>query len=440
MGATRLGISEDCVPYLVTRLCKIMQETVKCAGLSSKIKTALESFVMREVMRQTFEPSHLNAVSRTWRRIVAASAGVAAIFSLAGCGDNTPNPSLTESSASAGNVTQLSGEFAGAGASSQKSAVDAWIVGFTASQPHTAISYDPSGSGAGVNTFLTGALAWAGTDAPLSDDQVKQSQAVCASGTAFDVPAYISPIAIAYNLSEYGLNNAHLNLSAELVALIFEGKISYWDDASIKDANPDVADKLPHIEITPVWRSDKSGTTKTFQTYLHAAAPETWPDEPSETWPNTIGQGAKGTPGVVMTIDQAQGTIGYADFAQTSGLGTISVKVGDDYVAPSPESTAKLIEASPLSQVNGEGRVVIDVDYATQAKGVYPIALVSYDVACQTYKDERTAEFVKQWLTYVMSDNGQKIAKDNAGSAPLPRAIRDEIMKTVNNIKSGEAQ
>ncbi|MFD0705669.1 phosphate ABC transporter substrate-binding protein PstS [Alloscardovia venturai] len=392
---------------------------------------------MREVMR------YLTILSRAsaWRRVMSATLAGVVVFSLAACGDNVPNASLTQTSWSQENLTQLSGEFAGAGASSQKSAVDAWIVGYSAAQKNVTISYDPSGSGAGVNTFLTGALSWAGTDAPLSDAQVKSSREVCASGTAFDMPTYVSPIALTYNLSQYGLNDAHIQLSAQTIAKIFQGIVAYWDDVTIKTENPQIASKLPHIEITPVWRSDKSGTTKTFQTYLHAAAPTIWRSEPSETWPNTIGQGAKGTPGVVMTTQQAQGTIGYADFSQVGELGTVSVKVGDSYVAPSPAATAKLIAAASLKTgLVGKNRFVLDIDYATTSQGVYPIALVSYDVACQTYASKRTAEFVKQWLTYILSDAGQKIAQDNAGSAQLPARLRTRMMHTVNSITAKEAQ
>ncbi|WP_051067190.1 phosphate ABC transporter substrate-binding protein PstS [Alloscardovia criceti] len=365
----------------------------------------------------------------------------ASVFSLAACGDNVPSSSLTEASWSATQLEHLEGEFAAAGASSQKSAVDAWIVGFSAAQPDTAISYDPSGSGAGVNTFLTGAIAWAGTDSPLSDEQLEESADVCAQGTAFEVPAYVSPIALAYNLSDYGLEDNAIQMSPQTIAKVFQGKITMWNDPEIQAENPSIAAQLPELEITPVWRSDKSGTTKTFQKYLHAAAPEVWTSEPTETWPNSVGQGAKGTPSVVMTIGQAQGTIGYADYAQIAGLGAIAVKVGDSYVAPSPDATAKLIENSPLkTDIEGENRYVVDVDYATEVEGVYPIALVSYDVACQTYKSHRTATFVKQWLTYVLSDAGQKIAQDNAGSAALPSALRQQMMTTVDSITSEEAQ
>lgn len=375
--------------------------------------------------------------AQPWRTIVSSVIVAASVFALSACGDNTPSSELSQGTWPTHKLMQLSGEFAAAGASSQKSAVDAWIVGYSAAQPHTTISYDPSGSGAGVNSFLTGAISWAGTDASLSDTQLRASRAVCNGDTAFEIPTYVSPIAIAYNLSDYGLNDDDIQMSADTIAKIFNGTITMWDDATIKKGNPDIASKLPHIDITPVWRSDKSGTTRTFQTYLHQAASRVWTNEPSETWPNTIGQGAKGTPGVVMTIGQAQGTIGYADYAQISDLGTIAVKVGDYYVSPTPEATAQLIHNSSWdTTARKDGRFVLNIDYATTAEGVYPIALASYDVACKVYPQSRQATFVKQWLSYVLSDDGQTIAQDNAGAAPLPESLRTEMLKAVDTISS----
>lgn len=212
--------------------------------------------------------------------------------------------------------------------------MDAWIVGFSGAQPQTKIAYDPSGSGAGVNTFLTGAAAWAGTDAPLNDSQIASSKTVCQGKTAFDLPVYVSPIAVSYNLSDYGLNGGktHLKLKPRTVAKIFSGAITRWNDPEIASQNPSLASRLPALDITPIWRSDKSGTTKVFQDYLHAAAGKDWPYRPSETWPNEVGQGAKGTSGVVLASSQAQGTIGYADAAQVSGLGTVALGVGEAYV------------------------------------------------------------------------------------------------------------
>ncbi|GAA6123529.1 phosphate ABC transporter substrate-binding protein PstS [Bifidobacterium psychraerophilum] len=368
-------------------------------------------------------------------RSVAAISGLVMMASLAACGDNTSSTAEGTSSSSA--AVQISGEFAGAGASSQQSAVEAWQAGFEAKQPDAKISYDPSGSGAGVTTFLTGSTVWAGSDAALTSDQVTQSKSVCASGTAFDVPVYISPIAIVYNLKSAGLNGSskHVNLDGETIAKIFDGKITKWNDDAIKTQNPDI--DLPDLAITVVHRSDKSGTTKNFLSYVKDTAGSAWPYDVEETWPNQVGQGAKGTSGVISTVTQAEGTIGYADASQVGTLGSAAVKVGTKYVAYSADAAAKVVDASPKDDTATQAnRVVIKLDHNTTEDGAYPVVLVSYDIACPAYKDTKNAEFAKQWLTYVVSEEGQKTAAETAGSAPMSASLRTEVMKSINAIST----
>ncbi|WP_337646446.1 phosphate ABC transporter substrate-binding protein PstS [Bifidobacterium pullorum] len=367
-------------------------------------------------------------------RSIAVLSGVAMLTALAACGDNTAAPTGDASSNTASGET-ISGEFKGAGASSQQSAVDAWRAGYTAQNPDVQIGYDPSGSGAGVSTFLTGATEWAGSDAALSADQVEQSKSVCAEGTAFDIPVYISPIAVVFNLKGVSDEGKHVNMDAETIAKIFDGKITTWNDPAIQDQNPDL--ELPATPITVVHRSDKSGTTQNFVSYFIDTVPDAWPYELGENWPNEVGQGAKGTSGVISTVQQADGTIGYADFSQVGDLGTVAVKVGEEYVEISADAGSKVIDDSELdSSAEGENRVVVKLNHNTTAEGAYPIVLVSYDIACPAYKDADTAKFVKSWLTYVVSEEGQQTASQNAGSAPLPDSLRETVMKSIDAIKT----
>ncbi|AKV55999.1 phosphate ABC transporter periplasmic protein [Bifidobacterium actinocoloniiforme DSM 22766] len=358
-------------------------------------------------------------------------------LSLAACGDNEPASAPQRSGQPA--AVDLPGEYAGSGASSQQSADEAWIASFHAGHPSSRISYDPAGSGAGVTAFLSGAVVWAGTDEPLTQDQVEASRSVCATGSAFDLPVYATPIAFAYNLPSAGLNQAgrHLKMDPATVARIFDGRITRWNDPRLVRLNPGV--DLPDLPITVIHRSDKSGTTKSLTSYLKAAAGDAWPHKPGENWPNDVGQGAKGTSGLVMTLTQAEGTFGYADAAQTTGLGTVAVKVGEGYEPASAKGAAKALDHSSfLPQPAGSLRQVIDVDYASQTPGAYPVLLVSYDVVCQAYKrdpDRRKATFAKAWLTYLASEDGQAQAASNAGSAPLSPAVRERIMGSVRAIE-----
>ena len=368
-------------------------------------------------------------------RSIAAVSGVAMIAALGACGNNEPASGTSSSGSSSSATEKISGEFQGAGASSQQSAVEAWIASYQEQNPDAKISYNPSGSGAGVSTFLTGATAWAGSDASLSDDEVSQSKSVCASGTAFDVPVYISPIAIVFNLKGISGKDKHLNLDGETIAKIFDGKITKWNDDTIKKQNPKV--NLPDTAITVVHRSDKSGTTKNFLSYVKDVAPDAWSYDLGENWPNEVGQGAKGTDGVINTVSQADGTIGYADASKAGDLGTVAVKIGEKYVPYSTEAAAKVVDASPLDDsAKGDNRVVVKLDHTTKTDGAYPVVLVSYDIVCPAYKDANTAKFVKSWLTYVVSKDGQQVAADNAGSAPMSDTLRAKVTKSIEAIKT----
>ncbi|MCH4842110.1 phosphate ABC transporter substrate-binding protein [Bifidobacterium pseudolongum subsp. globosum] len=367
-------------------------------------------------------------------RSLAAVCGVGLLASLAACGDNTAAPEST--SATKDGVASLTGEYAGAGASSQQTAVEAWIEGFRSQAPNATVAYNPSGSGAGVSTFLTGSTVWAGSDKALSAEEIEQSKSVCASGTAFDVPVYVSPIAVAFNLDGISTAGKHVNMDAATIAKVFNGEITRWNDPAITEQNPGL--DLPNLTITVVHRSDKSGTTLNFVSYLKDVAPSAWPHDLSENWPNEVGQGAKGTSGVVSTIKQANGTIGYADFSQVGDLGTIAVKVGDDYTPISADAASKVIADSPVdTSVDGDNRIVIDINHKTAATGAYPIVLVSYDIVCPAYKESNDATFAKAWLTYVTSAEGQKAAQDAAGTAPLPSNLTGKITASIDQIKVG---
>ena len=369
-------------------------------------------------------------------RSIAALSGIVMLASVAACGDNTAATTDNSSSSdSTSKSTPISGNFSGAGASSQQAAVEAWIAGFQGTNPEAKIAYNPSGSGAGVQTFLTGATAWAGSDKALADDEVEQSKSVCTEGTAFDVPVYISPIAVVFNLKGVSDAGKHINMDAATIAKIFDGKITKWNDPAIADQNKDL--KLPDTAITVVHRSDKSGTTQNFVSYFKDVTPDNWTYDLSENWPNEVGQGAKGTSGVISTVKQADGTIGYADFSQVGDLGTVAVKVGDKYNEISAEAGSKVIGDSKQDDtVKGDNRIVIKINHATEAEGAYPIVMVSYDIVCPAYKDTKQAEFAKAWLTYVTSDEGQKAAQDAAGTAPLPSSLKSEITKSIEAIKT----
>lgn len=327
-----------------------------------------------------------------------------------------------------GTAVSLSGTIVGAGASSQESAMQAWIASFAAAHPDVTVTYDPVGSGGGRTQFADGATAFGGTDAALDDEEWAAAAARCAPGEPAELPLYVSPIAVAFNLP--GIDT--LNMSADTIARIFAGEITAWDDPEIAEANPGT--DLPALAITPVNRSDESGTTQNFTEYLAAAAPDAWPHEPSGDWPVSGTQSAQGTSGVVQTVQAAEGAITYADASKVGGLGTVAVQVGEEYVPYSPEAAAAVLDASPLAPGRAETSLVRELERDTTASGVYPIVLVSYTIACTAYDDAATAALVKEFLAYVASEEGQQVAAQAAGSAPISDELRAEVLTIVDGI------
>lgn len=360
----------------------------------------------------------------------AAVLSVAAL-ALAACGsDNATGSTGTESSASASTV---SGTLSGVGASSQAAAMDAWIAGFNEANTNASIQYSPDGSGAGREALLAGGAQFAGSDAYLSDEEVTASKEVCGPDGALNIPAYISPIAIAFNLE--GVEE--LNLDAATIAGIFRGEITTWNDPAIAGQNSGT--ELPATPITVVHRADDSGTTKNFTEYLAAAAPEVWTTEADGEWPAELDgqENAQGTSGVVSAATATNGAITYADASAVGSMGKVSVKVGEEYVAYTSDAAAKAVEAS--TPVTGADRPELDMamDLArdTTESGAYPVVLVSYHVYCTTYEDQETVDLVKAFAGYVVSEKGQAAAGDAAGNAPLSASLQEQAVKAIESIK-----
>jgi phosphate transport system substrate-binding protein len=368
-------------------------------------------------------------VNRTsWRRAIVP--GIAALaLALSACGDDADGDSGSDATVDG----DLSGELAVGGASSQEAAQNAWIVGFGELAPDVTVTYDPVGSGGGRENFISGGYAFAGSDAYLTDDEGELTAATenC-GGDPIEVPNYVSPIAIIYNVE--GVDD--LQLSPEALAGIFAGSITTWDDPAIAETNPDA--DLPSDPINAVHRSDESGTTENFTDYLDAVAGDTWTEGVVETWPSSAGgEGAKGTSGVVKVVTDSTNTIGYADASQAGELSQALIGVGEEFVAPSADAAASVLDVSPRVEGRPEVDMAFDLDHATTEAGVYPIVLTSYLLACQQYDDENTAALVKGYLSYVLSEDGQTFAAEEAGSAPLSDTLREEALSIVENISAG---
>jgi phosphate transport system substrate-binding protein len=367
----------------------------------------------------------------TTSRAVVLSAALAGTLALTACGAANEENAGGGATSTTGGSEELSGSLAGAGASSQQAAMQGWTAGYSSVQPGVTVNYDPVGSGGGREQFVSGGTDFAGSDAALDEEELTAAQERCAGGEVFELPNYISPIAVVYNLE--GVDQ--LNLSPEVVAGIFDQKITTWNDPAIAADNPGAT--LPDLQITPVNRSDESGTTENFTEYLAAAAGEAWPHEADGNWPVAGGEAAQGTSGVVSAIGGGNGTIGYADLSQAGDLGVANIGVGEEFVTPTPEAAAAVVENSERIEGRGEYDFAIELARDTTESGSYPIVLVSYHIGCVTYDDAEKAGLVADFMGYVVSEEGQQAAAEAAGSAPISDALRQQAQTAVDAITAG---
>lgn len=301
----------------------------------------------------------------------------------------------------------------------------AWVAGFQGKNSGATVNYNPIGSGGGVTAFLAGSASYAGSDAYLTNAELSATQKVCGTGEALDIPVYISPIAIVYHLGSV----TNLKLDSSTLAKMFLGTIRTWNDPAIKALNAGVS--LPSTPITPVHRSDKSGTTKNFTDYLSKTAPGSWTAKPGEVWPVSGGEAGNGTSGMVADVKGGTGTIGYADASQAAGMGTVAIKVGASFNGPSAVGAAKAVDASTPVPGRPSGDLAIAINRTTTAAGAYPLVLLSYDVGCTKYSDTKQGALVRGLFSYITSADGQAAAAKAAGSAPLSAALQTKATASV---------
>jgi phosphate transport system substrate-binding protein len=371
----------------------------------------------------------------------AAAVLTVGMLALTGCGGNASSSSSStaagsssagsSTAASATDYSSLSGTITAGGSSAQANAQAAWAAGFKAQASKVTINYDKSqGSGGGVTNFTAGSYDFAGSDAYLTADQGTKAQELCGPDGAINLPVYLDGVAVIFNLP--GVDE--LQLSAETIAKIFSQQIKTWDDAAIKADNPGTT--LPSTAITTVTRSDGSGTTQNFTNYLHQVAPAVWTNPVSNKWPVAGSSAQQGGSGVVNTVKAGEGTIGYADHSAIGDLKAAAIKAGDSYVSFSADAVTKAVETAVTPAANAkEGDLAQDIDYTKlTSANAYPIPLISYDILCTTFKDPAQAKLTAAYIGYIASEQGQKIAAKNAGSAPLPAELAAKIQESLKKV------
>lgn len=348
----------------------------------------------------------------------SAALGCLIALMVTACGNKTPTDGL-------------SGVVQGTGASSMKSAQEVWVAQFQTAHPGVTVNYSPDGSGAGRTAFADGAAAFAGSDRALEDAEMAAPSRQCAADTTpINLPVQISTIHIIFNIGGVG----ELTLSAEVLAKIFTGQITNWADPQIAALNPGIA--LPGLPITPVHRSDDSGTTESFTGALAQIAPATWTEGPVNRWPTRYGgEAAQGTSGVVAAVQQGTGTIGYADASGVTDA-MASARYSPDGIAtpvgPTAEAASAVVAASPRLEGRGINDWTLELDRTASG---YPFILVSYAIACSRYADSHTGEIVGAYLSQVISEEGQNGAVPQAGNVPLSGELAASIREAAATIR-----
>ncbi len=369
---------------------------------------------------------------------VIGAVALTAAIALAGCSSTSTPSSSSSSTPAASGVTSkidpsLTGTLTAGGSSAQANAETAWTAAFKATATGVTINYDKSqGSGGGVTNWLAGSYDFAGSDAALKPTQYASSTTSCGAGGGFSIPAYLSGVTIIYNLP--GVTN--LKLSSATIAKIFELQVKTWNDPAIAADNSGVS--LPATAITVVTRSDGSGTTANFTKFLKDTQPSIFTQTNGTAWPVAGTSAQQGGSGVVNTVKAGTGTIGYADNSDIGSLTAAQVQVGTGtkYVAYSQTGSTNAFAAAATATPSGTGDLTQVLDYSKITDtNSYPIPLLSYVIVCSSFKDAAQAKLTKAYLGFIESDNGQKVASVNAGSAPLPTSILKEAVKTLALIK-----
>jgi phosphate transport system substrate-binding protein len=375
-------------------------------------------------------------LQRSGRASVLALSAVAVVSSLtlAACGsdDNSSDskgsstPSSSSAAASTSNIKcGTDGQLLGAGSTAQKNAMDQWVKDYQAACSGTTINYQANGSGAGIQNFVQGKAAFAGSDAALKPDEVTQSKKVCTGGQGIDLPMVAGPIAIGYNLQ--GVDNLVLN--ADTIAKIFDSQIKKWNDPAIGKLNPGV--KLPATPIQPFHRSDDSGTTQNLAQYLSATAKSSWKYTADKKWHAKGGQSAEGSAGVASQVKQVNGAIGYFEISYATADQINTAKLDTGASSPVEVSSEAASTAVGQAQVIGKGNdLALQFNYATKADGAWPITLVTYEIACDKGNDPKSLKSVQAFLNYTASVDGQKSIVDK-GYAPIPDSIISKVREIV---------
>ena len=321
----------------------------------------------------------------------------------------------------------------GAGATFPFPLIDTWRVEYQKVKPSININYQSIGSGGGVKQFTAKTVDFGASDAPLSDTERK------AAPGAVQIPETIGSVAVAYNIP--GIPSKALKFTGPVLADIFLGKITKWNDPQIQALNP--GKTLPSANIVVVHRSDGSGTTFVWTSFLSKESAQ-WNQQvgASKSVPWPIGIGAPGNEGVANAIKGSPNTIGYIElnYALTAGIPYALIKnPAGNFIEPSLNSTQEAVSSSPIAKSLPAGDQSWTSVEMLNSPGpnAYPIASLTYlllykDMSNNPSMDQTKAKSLVDFISWAITD-GQKLAS-NLGYVPLPPVVVKHDQDTLKSL------
>lgn len=296
------------------------------------------------------------------------------------------------------------------------------------------VNYDPIGSGGGREEFINNTVDFAGSDAPMDEEEQE-----AAGGDPVHVPTVGGAVVLAYNVP--GLEGQDsLNLTGEVIADIFLGEITNWSDPAIQELNPDA--QLPDAEITVAHRSDGSGTTEIFTTYL-ATISEAWANGPGASdeidWPT--GVGGEGNDGVTQQISQTENSIGYiglefAESGEGGGLPYAAVANSPEgpFVEPSTDTASNAMDAVVDQLPDTLDEVLTQYTPEAEGENIYPITALTWVLVRTEMEDLDTCRGVADVVNYMITD-GQQFAPENS-YVPLPDSLAEASQGQIEEMQA----
>jgi phosphate transport system substrate-binding protein len=337
------------------------------------------------------------------RGAVAISAAVAFAWVSACNSSNNNQPSMIEIS--------------GAGSTFVYPVMSHWVQDFSRQHQNVRINYQPIGSGGGIQQVKAKTVDFGASDAALSDQQLSAMQPVV------QIPESAGPVCVTYNLPNL---SQPLKLSPEVLAGMFLGTIKNWKDPKIAKDNPGV--NLPSVPVLISHRSDGSGTTSIFTSYLSAVNPE-WKQKVGSgtavSWPTGIG--GKGSEGVTGNIRNAPGAIGYVEltYAQQNHLPTAAIKnQAGQYVQPTAQGSTAAIAAFS-AELTKDPRVPI-VNPPATAADAYPISGLTFLIIPKDGPNKPKRKALKEFITYIITDGQSEAGNLNYAALPDPMKQYDQ--------------